>query len=630
MEKETELLPESKDGDDSPKTRTYDEWLSEISRAEKRLESYWKEAKSTVETYSEPDYYNILYSNIDTQLPVLFSQAPRPSIKPRLEATKGVELAASDALMNMGEQLIDGQSDYYNAIEHSVFDSLLVGRGIVRVTIEEDEIHCESVKYNKFIYGYADCWDDVPWIAFIDDIDKDEAKRLFGEEVAELILYDEKHKLAKIYQLWDKDGGRKIKYISPSYPGKFLLELDDTLKISTFYPVPRPIEYVYNTHTLKPVIPYSLYKKAAEQLTTISERIASITKAIKAVGIYDASLGDDISEMLRGEDGFLHPSDKSAGISLQGGIESAIWMMPIDKLVAVVGQLYASRDACKQEIYEIMGLSDIMRGATAAQETATAQNIKSRWGSLRLKRAQNDVQRLARDLLQIMLEVAGTQYDEQKWADITGIDLLLERQVEPLMHSALAGDEKAALMLKGMPTWKDALALINDDLESKYKISIETNSTVLADQQEDQENMGAVLAAITGYMQSVAPLVTDGVLPIKAAKDILGKIMAGYQAGNDLAQYIDEIALPEKQQGEQQQPDPNASLIEVEKIKQASQSAIADKRIASDERIAAAKLAMEERLERERMAADQQLEQLKSQLKIQEEMLNNANVQLPM
>ena len=43
-------------------------------------------------------------------------------------------------------------------------------------------------------------------------------------------------------------------------------------------------------------------------------------------------------------------------------------------------KLYLAREQMKQAIYEIMGISDIMRGATKASETATAQRIKGSMG----------------------------------------------------------------------------------------------------------------------------------------------------------------------------------------------------------------------------------------------------------
>jgi hypothetical protein len=53
--------------------------------------------------------------------------------------------------------------------------------------------------------------------------------------------------------------------------------------------------------------------------------------------------------------------------------------MPIDGLAKIVLQLVEQREQVKQTIYEVTGISDIVRGASKADETATAQQIKGRW-----------------------------------------------------------------------------------------------------------------------------------------------------------------------------------------------------------------------------------------------------------
>jgi hypothetical protein len=55
---------------------------------------------------------------------------------------------------------------------------------------------------------------------------------------------------------------------------------------------------------------------------------------------------------------------------------------------AVLKELYAQRDQLVQAIYEISGISDVLRGSTDAQETLGAQQIKANFGSLRLKERQ--------------------------------------------------------------------------------------------------------------------------------------------------------------------------------------------------------------------------------------------------
>ncbi|MCQ4187755.1 hypothetical protein FK515_29740, partial [Klebsiella pneumoniae] len=72
-----------------------------------------------------------------------------------------------------------------------------------------------------------------------------------------------------------------------------------------------------------------------------------------------------------------------------------------------------ARDQCKQTIYEITGISDIVRGASDAGETATAQQIKSRFASIRLQKMQAEVARFAADLIRIKAEIMCELYQPQ-------------------------------------------------------------------------------------------------------------------------------------------------------------------------------------------------------------------------
>ena len=54
-----------------------------------------------------------------------------------------------------------------------------------------------------------------------------------------------------------------------------------------------------------------------------------------------------------------------------------------------------------EDIYQIMGMSDIMRGATDPNETLGAQQLKTQYGSTRIRDKQQEMVRLARDLVEI-------------------------------------------------------------------------------------------------------------------------------------------------------------------------------------------------------------------------------------
>jgi hypothetical protein len=75
--------------------------------------------------------------------------------------------------------------------------------------------------------------------------------------------------------------------------------------------------------------------------------------------------------------------------------------------------LQACFEARKQlisDVYQITGISDIVRGDTDPHETKGAQQLKSQWGSIRLRDRQKEIARFARDLARIMGEVIADKF----------------------------------------------------------------------------------------------------------------------------------------------------------------------------------------------------------------------------
>ena len=85
--------------------------------------------------------------------------------------------------------------------------------------------------------------------------------------------------------------------------------------------------------------------------------------------------------------------------SEKGGLKGSIDILPIDMLANALLSCYRARDDIKSQIYELTGISDIIRGQTAASETATAQQIKGQYAGLRLRSMQEDVAVFASELI---------------------------------------------------------------------------------------------------------------------------------------------------------------------------------------------------------------------------------------
>ena len=101
------------------------------------------------------------------------------------------------------------------------------------------------------------------------------------------------------------------------------------------------------------------------------------------------------------------------------------WHLLCGELPGVVVRVQ-QRDVVKQTIYEITGISDILRGATNPHETASAQNIKASWGSQRIQRFQGDVGRYCRDLFRMFAEIIVSKFDWEYLKQITSMDFAPE------------------------------------------------------------------------------------------------------------------------------------------------------------------------------------------------------------
>lgn len=612
-------------------------WLDEISTARKREKDYRKDGEEVIEIYSGKKQdkipFNILFSNVETLLPALFSQTPRPVVKRRFDDKDPIGLAAAKAGERMLKYLLDTNVEGYETFDESIsnatLDALLPGRGITSIkydaevtevesseeettpVVQWEQVCTDSRGWNKVYFGYAKKWSKVPWIAYEDYLDEDECERMFGEEVSSKIVYTEgedddddenkkskiednkgSRKTAIIYQIWDKNGGEKIRYISPAYNNGYLKVDEDHLKITGFFNCPRPIQFIKKSNDLMPVAMYALYENQAKELNTITLRINEVVKAIQAKGLYDGALGDDLGRLLDSAENTLSPTDKGASM-IDGGLSKAIWFMPIENLVVVYQQLITAREACKRTIYEITGISDILRGQSMASETLGAQKIKESWGTLRLKRLQMEVQRYTRDTLRIMLEVAATMFSEQTWAQATGLPFptaeqksqaqqqlqMMQMQAQQMPQQPPQQPDPQMVQAAQSPSWEEIIKILQDDMLRSYKIDIETNSTIDVEATEDQKNVADFMNAMGQLMAGLTPMVEAQAMPFEAAQSIMLAVVRKYRFGVEVEEQFANMKAPQKGNPEAAQAQADAQKaqqegqIEMQKMQQQAQQA---------------------------------------------------------
>jgi len=317
----------------------------------------------------------------------------------------------------------------------------------------DDEVMEETLEYEETKLDYV-YWEDYghTWARVDDEIrakwrrvymDREELEERFmvseenpegltEEEIAAIpldwspkTLTDAKipitRKKAIVYEIWDKRR-REVLWMVKNYP-KLLDRRDDMLGLVDFFPCPRMLAANLCNDDLIPTPNYTYYQDQANEVDELSTRIGSITKALKVCGVRDTS-AEGLDRLLsEGVENQLIPVDGWAALKEKGGLAGTFELLPIDMIADCLDKLTARRTALIEDIYQLTGISDIVRGMSDPTETATAQQLKGQFSMVRIEDAQAEVQRFCRDEIRIIGQIVAS-YSIDTLKAISGIKLL--------------------------------------------------------------------------------------------------------------------------------------------------------------------------------------------------------------
>lgn len=532
---------------------TFKYWMNALSLAQKKQETWRKDAETAYAIYEvekgKSGTFNILHANVETIAPAVYNSLPVPDIRTRFGDRNDLARRAGMVLERAASYCLD-EYDFDEIVDITIRDMVVTGRGVVRVrydplmrTVQSEDAQgnvvaveelvwqtasCDYVPWNRFAHEPAKTWADVGWIAFQQSYTRDELRELSPSEVADHVpldmqdgefgadkAEDEKtpFKKAKVWEIWDKSS-RRVFYIAPGYTKGPIAIVDDPLGLLDFFPVPRPVYSIRKNDGLTPVVPYTVYRKQAQELNRVSERILSLVDILRFRGIRASEIKElDGLEGL--DDGEFVASEGALNVLSQNkSLNDAIWTMPLERIIQVIRELAAQRHQIKETIYEITGIADVMRGASQASETLGAQQLKAQWGSLRVQKSQADIQRFIRDILRLKCEIIASKYS-----------------AETLSH------------IQGEQIQEDVLEFLRGEIQRNYSIDIETDSTIRGDMARSQQNMSQFLQGVASYAQSLGPLIQQGIVPQELAlvlfEAFARQFKLGKQVEDKLAEYIE-------------------------------------------------------------------------------------------
>ena len=617
-------------------------WHDQIETAIKIFDKWEKRGLKVVKRYrDERDAiemprmkFNILWSNIQVLFPALYGRQAKPEVSRRYMDQDPVGRLASTMLERVMEYETTQFGDFDAAMSGAVQDRLLPGRGTAWIRYEPvivneqpestetagemeeptepqvsgvvedpteriDAAHSpiDYVYWSDFLHSPARTWDEVWWVARAVYMTKEEGIERFGDVFKNVSLtssntdmdgknpmtakmtYDKK---AMVYEIWNKRSG-KVCWIAKGYP-QALDERDDPLELEEFFPCPKPLMATTTTGTMIPVPDFCEYEDQAQELDNLTQRIYLLTKACKAVGVFNAEFKELARMFSEGVDNKLFPVTGWAAMSEKGGLKGAIDMMDTSQIIVTLRELYTAREQVKQSIYEIMGISDILRGSSKAQETLGAQQLKANFGSLRLRSSQGDVARFATDIFKLKAQVICKFYPPELIVEMSGVMNTPDGQ-DPQMLQA-------------------AIQMLSNSTIRDFHIAVEADSLAQIDEQAEKQGAQEAIQAIGMFLREAIPMISQAPETLPMATEMLLFLVRRFRAGRGLESAVERAmkALQDKaDQAKQQPPQQNPEMLQMQAEQQAEQM----------------RMQAQAQTEQMKMQAQAQIEQGKAQLEMQ-------------
>jgi hypothetical protein len=384
-----------------------------------------------------------------------------------------------------------------------------------------------------------------------------------------------------VWEIWNKEA-RSVCWKVLGFE-ELLGEQSDPLGLTDFFPCPKPLIANTTTTGFVPKADYQMLRDQYVELDVITARISLLEDAIRVAGVYDkssAQLSQLISNRIQN---VMIPADNWAMFAERGGIKGAVDWFPLDQITNALTMLREVKRSLMQDLYELTGLSDIMRGATVASETATAQQLKAQYGSVRMQFMQGELAEFVQTALSIKAEIMSAHF-----------------QPETLIRRSLIDKTPDARYAQ------QAVELLRDKRMAIYSLAVDPDTMAMVDYAAEQEARTACVTAVGQFLQSAWPLVQAKPESTPFLMQILQWLLAGFKAGKQIEGVLDQ-AIAAMQNTPPTPPKPDPAEVKAQADVKAKQM-----KTQSDIQNASAKTANEIQLERARAASEARARQMKA------------------
>jgi hypothetical protein len=561
-------------------------WQTEIQASQQELLKFHQDANRITQRYLDKrDAYakdeskvNLFWSTMQVLLSMLYARPPRADVARSFQDYDDDVARVSGTILQrlLNRAFNDNVSAWDSAVRQGIEDWLVVGSGQIwlryEVTTEPYEIPavfdefgqeispaseaeriinedapCDYIYWEDFFYSPARTWHEVRWVARRVFMTKDQLKERFGEAIAAQIPLGNSNKRdqvndqspkndpwnkAEVFEIWCKEN-RKVYWYAKSCD--VILDVkDDPLGLDAFFPCPKPLAANVTSSNFMPRADYIFAQDQFNELDEINTRITWLTRAAKVVGVYDKSAEGIQRVFNQGSENQLIPVDNWAMFAERGGIKGQVDWIPIDQVVNAIGHLRQYRQDKVQQIYEVLGISDIMRGNSKASETAAAQQIKAQFGSTRIQLKQFYIADWITQALRIKAEIICKHFQPET--------IIKRSNIERTPDAPLA---------------LQAVQLLKDEEMNEYRINIEADSMAALDWAAERDAAVQFMQGLGAFISQVAPMAQSVPAAAPVLMSLLQWSVSKFRVSSQIESVIDQAIGALKQQGAPQQQQPN-------------------------------------------------------------------------
>ena len=674
-------------------------WLNLLIESEKAFEDWNDHCDKIDKQYANLSrlsqmvrdrQFQMFWANCEVVKPAILAKPPRPVVVTKFKDRRPVYQAAAEVMERCATVAFDVAriEDLMLLIRD---DLVMTARGVAWCRYEsgkegyshyDGEKVCIDFKQRRdFLHSISRNWSEVTWVAAASYLTRSQARKRFRkhsgdayqdaeyrvDKDAKEVGGADNRERAKFWEIWSKSE-RRVLWVAQGCED-ILDEDDPHLDLEHFFPCPKPVYGAVQRGSLVPVPDVMQYRDQLEELNLLTGRIHALSEALEVKGFYPAG-GSELATAVEAALANKTPGRLLVPISnwaAFGGTKEIIVWLPIEAIAQTITALVALRKQIIEDIYQIMGLSDIMRGATDPRETLGSQQLKSQFGSSRIRDKQNEMIRLSKDLVGIVCEIITENYSPVTIIEMSQTQIptqaMVKKQVQQLqmqlgnqqlaMQKAqqipqvqqmaqqnpqkaqevmqqgmqlLQHGQDAIKKIMGKPTLEQVLHLFESQRAKSFIFDIETDSTVMIDENAEKQRRGEFIGVLSQLLPQLAQMIAQEPKTAEFCGEVLKFSTAPFRAGRQLEGAIDDLIEQMKAKGDQQKPDDpvtaqNKIAMQIEQMKNdrakerdKAEIALKGAELKQRDDLEKAKIASNERIKRAELLSKQQDDEARAQL----------------